>query len=928
MKEEKISFIKSIGGKITLMFVVVVLLALGAVTLLAVRESTDAMMESQFSQLQAIREIKAGQIETYFDDRHGDMNVLAETVVSLREEAYNSMKAVHKNKRTAVEDYFSDNNISQADMTRGSVFEKRMHSIFADRTGLGQTGESYLMQKIGSRFYFRSDMHTNGGGDYVFGYDATDILPEYLRQAHQGRSGSDIFTDSSGTLVMAVYSPVEVGDYNFAMVTKMDLEDAVVPDTTGSTEEYYARYIKEFGYYDLFLVHPEGDVFYSVAKEEDYGTNIIDGKYSDSSLGEAVREAINSKEFSFGDFRPYGPSDGDPAAFIAQPIINEGNVDLLVALQMPLEKINAIMQERTGMGETGESYLVGPENLMRSDSFLDPQNHSVKASFARPQTGSVKTEATKEALTGTTGARIIEDYTGNQVLSAYGPVEVYDTQWALLSEINEAEVREPIQTLTNFILVTTLVMLIITVIVAVFFSRTISKPILLIVAGAKNLSIGDTALSDVNEKEFDRIKNRQDELGVIGTSFAGLIAYQSEKANIAKEIANKNLQVEAKVSSDKDTLGKSFREMVESLNELLSQVNNSVEQVHNGADQVSQASQDLSQGATEQASSLEEITSSTNEINSQSQQNAENATEALSLAKQATTDAESGNRQMKQMSEIMTRINASSDEINKVVKVIDDIAFQINLLALNANVEAARAGKYGKGFAVVADEVRNLAVKSADSVKETTQMVEETVTNIKHGTEAAEETATQLDSIVDGSGKVADFLEEIAQASREQAQAISQITEGLDQIDEATQSNTASAEESASASEELAGQAQQLRAMVAEFQLDSRYTGQIRQLTEGSHLHSLKSRSLQSNNTYSAHSGNTGDRPVQSQNRSQSQRQEQNQEQSHGQSRGSGNGNSNSWDNASYSSEKSETGIKPIKPEAQIKLDDDDFDRF
>lgn len=182
------------------------------------------------------------------------------------------------------------------------------------------------------------------------------------------------------------------------------------------------------------------------------------------------------------------------------------------------------------------------------------------------------------------------------MLSAFGSVEVYDTEWALLSEINEAEVREPIRTLTNFILMITLVMIVIAVAAAVFFSRTISKPILLIVAGAKNLAVGDTGLCDVNKEEFERIKNRPDELGVIGTSFSGLIEYQAEKASIAKEIANKNLRVEARISSEKDTLGKSFREMVDSLNELLSQVNNAVAQVNNGADQVSQASQNLSQG--------------------------------------------------------------------------------------------------------------------------------------------------------------------------------------------------------------------------------------------------------------------------------------------------------------------------------------------
>lgn len=349
---------------------------------------------------------------------------------------------------------------------------------------------------------------------------------------------------------------------------------------------------------------------------------------------------------------------------------------------------------------------------------------------------------------------------------------------------------------------------------ALYMSIRIAKPIKQLTRQADKLSKGDFDVQ-FNVKQGN-------EIGQLAHSFEEMVSVYRNKAEVIGEIANKDLSVEIGKASKEDRLGESLIVMNDSLNEIIGQVRTSVEQVHSGADQVSEASQNLSQGATEQASSLEEISSSMNEISSQSKQNAEHAAEAHSLAKQATDNAEAGNEQMRQLSDVMEKINASSDEIKKVVKVIDDISFQINLLALNANVEAARAGKYGKGFAVVADEVRNLAVKSANSVQETTEMVEETVSNIKQGTEATEATAHQLNSIVEGTGKVAHFLDEIAQASREQAQAISQVSEGFDQIDQTTQSNTASAEESASAAEELAGQAQQLRGMVAEFQLKDR----------------------------------------------------------------------------------------------------------
>ena len=250
------------------------------------------------------------------------------------------------------------------------------------------------------------------------------------------------------------------------------------------------------------------------------------------------------------------------------------------------------------------------------------------------------------------------------------------------------------------------------------------------------------------------------------------------------------------------------------IEKLLFQISQVVEQLTFGAGQIAKASQALSSGSTEQASSLEEISASINELNGQIQKNSENAKQTQEIAKMTKEKAEEGNGQMNQLVQAMDEINHSSDDIKKIIKIIDDIAFQTNLLALNANVEAARAGKYGKGFAVVAEEVRNLAVRSANAVKETQDKVEFSLRNIRKGNELVTRTAQQLNSIVGNAISVLELSSEVALASAEQANGIQQINTGLGQISNVTQENAANSEQTASASQELFGQVKKLKVLM------------------------------------------------------------------------------------------------------------------
>lgn len=219
------------------------------------------------------------------------------------------------------------------------------------------------------------------------------------------------------------------------------------------------------------------------------------------------------------------------------------------------------------------------------------------------------------------------------------------------------------------------------------------------------------------------------------------------------------------------------------------------------------------------AASLEEISSSISEIDGVAKNNEGNASQAQQLSSRAMSEINSSNQQMEAMLASMQQINDTSNDVSKVIKVIDEIAFQTNLLALNAAVEAARAGKYGKGFAVVAEEVRNLASRSATAAKDTTSLIESSIGEVNNGVKNADQTAEILKGFVSSIEKVNDLVAEISVASQEQSSGVGEISKGLDQVNEVVQRNSSISEETASASEELKSQAQSLQDLMNRFRL-------------------------------------------------------------------------------------------------------------
>ena len=314
-------------------------------------------------------------------------------------------------------------------------------------------------------------------------------------------------------------------------------------------------------------------------------------------------------------------------------------------------------------------------------------------------------------------------------------------------------------------------------------------------------------------------KLSDDEFGKLTEDFQTMVNNIKKQAEIAEEVAKGNLCIDVVPNSEDDLLGISLDDMVTKNRTTLSNVNNAAFQVSTSSSEVANASEALAQGSTEQASAIEEITASISDVAGKTKENASEASNAADLVEHALANVHKGNDQMTEMMSAMKDINNASENISKIIKVIDDIAFQTNILVLNAAVEAARAGEAGKGFAVVAEEVRNLAAKSATAASETAELIEDSIQKVSAGSQIAEETAQALEEITKAVEESEGIIQGISEASNYQATAIAQINQAIDQVSQVVQNNSATSQECAAASIELSNQANRMQELLATYHL-------------------------------------------------------------------------------------------------------------
>ncbi|MDF1728460.1 MAG: methyl-accepting chemotaxis protein [Sulfitobacter sp.] len=608
-------------------------------------------------------------------------------------------------------------------------------------------------------------------------------------------------------------------------------DDSLYSTIHAQFHPFFDRAREKHGYYDIFLFDTRGNLIYSVFKEADFATNFINGPYARTGLAEAYRASSNapSGTVSFTDFQTYAPSAGLPMAFVSAPVHDEENRLVgVLAIQLGSDRIQVAIEQSKEAVDADTAFFVGEDGLLRS-SLTGPVEGGLMDRIALPDYVKQSLGSDQSLSLSTTGLQ------GTKVLASLSDMPIFDTHWHVVVESDLAKDLQPLTDLRRlFVMGGALAILIIALVgwwMASFFIRPLK--------GLQN-HMKLMAQKDYSNEVLDT--DRGDEFGQI----AKVVSQLQESLGQADRVEARNLEKAAEqrevveklstglsalsegsltsvlsepFSAEFEPLRQDFNKSVEELRHLISEVVTSCQAIHGESDEISSGADELSRRTENQAATLEQTAAALDALTANVKQSAQNAKEVEDTVTEAREKALSGKTIVDNAVNTMKEIESSSAEINEILMVIEDIAFQTKLLALNAGVEAGRAGEAGRGFAVVASEVGSLAKRSSEAAQEIKTIINSASKQVAKGVADVSETGEAISAISGRVSHISELMADFAALATEQSGSLDEINIGVNHLDQVTQQNAAMAEQSSAASHALRDKALSLSEIVGKFDL-------------------------------------------------------------------------------------------------------------